>query len=331
VHLKNIDISVLDLAPIRDGKSISETFHASLELAQHVEKLGYKRFWMAEHHNLEGIASSATSILLGFIAQGTKSIRVGSGGIMLPNHAPLVVAEQFGTLETLYPERIDLGLGRAPGTDAYTMRALRRNMERESDFAEQVQELQYFLAEPEPGQRLKAIPGKGLKIPLYILGSSLYSAHLAAALGLPYAFAGHFAPEAMLEAIKIYRNEFQASDTLKKPYVIVGVQAIVAETDAEANHLATTLFQRFLNLIRNERMALTPPVKSMDGLWSASEKAALDSKLRYAAIGGPEKVKADFTKLAELTGADEFIINSEPYDPLARLKSFELIEKVFKH
>lgn len=326
--LSDVKISVLDLAPIRLGNSIAETFHSSLELAKHTETLGYERFWMAEHHNLEGIASSATPILIGFIASGTKRIRVGSGGIMLPNHAPLVVAEQFGTLENLYPGRIDLGLGRAPGTDGLTMRALRRNLQSETDFGEQVEELQSYFATPSPGQRIKAIPGYGLKVPLYILGSSLYSADLAGRMGLPYAFAGHFAPEAMLAAVKLYRATFTPSDVLEKPYMMIGTQAIAAETDEEANILATTLYQRFLNLIRNERMALTPPVQSMDGFWSASEKAALESKLRYAAIGGPEKVKRDLERLVEVTCADELIINSEPYDPLARLKSFEIIAEL---
>ena len=330
--LSAVKVSVLDLAPIREGKSIADTFRYSLELARHVEKLGFERFWMAEHHNLDGIASAATSVLLGYIAGGTSKIRVGSGGIMLPNHSSLVVAEQFGTLETLYPGRIDLGLGRAPGTDQITMRALRRHLEQSGDdFAEQVQELQYYFSEPEPGQRIRAIPGAGLKIPLWILGSSLYSAQLAAALGLPYAFAGHFAPDAMLDAIKLYRDQFQASSVLQKPYVMIGTQAVAAETDEEAEFLATTLYQRFLNLIRNQRMALKPPVKDMSALWNEEEKHALQSKLRYAAIGGPVRLKQQFEAIIELTGADELIINCEPYDQVARLRSYELISNVFRH
>ena len=325
MSLSTVSLSVLDLAPIREGKSISETFQSSLELARHVERLGYQRFWMAEHHNLEGIASAATSVLLGFIAGGTKTIRIGSGGIMLPNHAPLVVAEQFGTLENLYPGRIDLGLGRAPGTDGITARALRRNLQWETDFGEQVEELQSYFAEPAPDQRIKAIPGYGLSIPIWILGSSLYSAELAARMGFPYAFAGHFAPEQMLEAVSLYRARFTPSATHSKPRVMIGIQAIAADTDAEAEQLATTLYQRFLNLIRNQRMSLKPPVPSMDGLWSEPEKAALFSKLRYAAIGGPDKVRQKLEQVIEVTGADELILNSEPYDPKARLRSFEII------
>jgi len=318
-------LSVLDLAPIREGKSLAETFAASLNLARHVESLGYERFWLAEHHNLAGVASSATSVLIGYIAAGTTKIRVGSGGIMLPNHAPLMVAEEFGTLETLYPGRIDLGLGRAPGTDPGTMRALRRNLGPEVDFAEQLEELRFFFAPVQPGQRLRAIPGADLRIPIWILGSSLYSAHLAAAVGLPYAFAGHFAPEEMLDAVNIYRKEFRPSDVLKQPYVMIGIQAVAADTDEEAEFLATTLFMRFLGIIRNQRTALLPPVQDMNEIWSPAERAALQQRLRYAAIGGPATVARSIQRVIELTQADELIINSEPYDDRARLRSFEII------
>jgi luciferase family oxidoreductase group 1 len=324
-------LSVLDLAPIREGKSLADTFAASLTLARHVESLGYKRFWLAEHHNLAGIASSATAILIGYIASGTTTIRVGSGGIMLPNHAPLMVAEEFGTLETLYPGRIDLGLGRAPGTDQVTMRALRGHLGPEVDFAEQLQQLQYFFAPPKPGQRLHAIPGANLKIPIWILGSSLYSAHLAAAHGLPYAFAGHFAPEEMLDAIAVYRREFQPSDVLKIPYVMIGTQAVAADTDEEADFLATTIYMRFLGILRNQRTALLPPVKDTRYLWSPGERAAVLDRLRYAAIGGPAKVANSLQNLINLTQADELIINSEPYEDAARLRSFEILSSGLRH
>ncbi|MGB6430859.1 MAG: LLM class flavin-dependent oxidoreductase [Candidatus Acidiferrales bacterium] len=323
--LSETPLSVLDLAPIREGKSLADTFAASLALARYVESLGYKRFWLAEHHNLAGVASSATSVLIGFIASGTKKIRVGSGGIMLPNHAPLMVAEEFGTLETLYPGRIDLGLGRAPGTDQATMRALRKRLGPEDDFEELLQELQFFLAPAKPNQQLRAIPGANLDIPIWILGSSLYSAHLAAAHGLPYAFAGHFAPEEMLNALVIYRREFQPSEVLKNPYVMIATQALAADTDEQADFLSTTLYLRFLGLIRNQRTALLPPVKDTSNLWSPSEHQAIKNRLRYAAIGGPAKIAGSLQNLIDLTQADELIINSEPYDSAARLRSFEII------
>lgn len=323
--LSETPLSVLDLAPIREGKSLADTFGASLALARHVESLGYKRYWLAEHHNLAGVASSATAVLIGYIAAGTTTIRVGSGGIMLPNHAPLMVAEEFGTLETLYPGRIDLGLGRAPGTDQETMRALRGHLGPEVDFSELLEELQYYFAPVKSGQRLRAIPGANLKIPIWILGSSLYSAHLAAACGLPYAFAGHFAPEEMLDAVAIYRREFQASDVLEKPYVMIGLQAVAADTDEEADFLATTLYGRFLGLLRNQRTALQPPLRDTSNFWSAVERAAVLNRLRYAAIGGPAKVAESLQRLIDLTQADELIINSEPYEDAARLRSFEIL------
>jgi luciferase family oxidoreductase group 1 len=323
---KNTKLSILDLAPIAEGQSVAQSFEHTLDLAQHAETWGYERFWLAEHHNLEGISSAATAILIGYVAGGTKKIRVGSGGIMLPNHAPLVIAEQFGTLETLYPGRIDLGLGRAPGTDGWTMRALRREMTgKEADFADLVQELQYYFAPAEPGQKVRAIPGAGVKVPLWLLGSSLYSAQLAAILGLPYAFAGHFAPEMMEQALEVYRRSFQPSAVLEKPYAMLGVQVIAADSDEKAARLATTNYQRFLGIIRNQRVNLRPPVENMDELWSPLEKEMVQSKLRLAVIGGPEKVRAGLEKIVAATGVQELMIVSDAYSHEDRLRSFELI------
>ncbi|MNS72950.1 Limonene 1,2-monooxygenase [compost metagenome] len=329
--LAETKLSVLDLAPIAEGKSISESFHNSLDLARHVERLGYHRFWLAEHHNLDGIASAATSVLIGYIAGGTSNIRVGSGGIMLPNHAPLVIAEQFGTLETLYPGRIDLGLGRAPGSDGFTMRALRRDLTgKESEFSDLLTELTQYFAEPKLGQRVRAIPGMGLKIPLWILGSSLYSAQLAAVRGLPYSFAGHFAPELMMQAIDLYRVGFQASEFLKEPKVMIGVQVIAAETDEKAQKMATTIYQRFLGIIRNQRVNLRPPENSMDGLWTAAEEEFVKAKMRYSVFGGPDTVRNGLEKLIQETQADELIIMSDAYEHQDRLRSFEIISNVAK-
>ncbi|MBC7659953.1 MAG: LLM class flavin-dependent oxidoreductase [Chitinophagaceae bacterium] len=322
----NAKLSVLDLVIYPEGRTIADAFHASRDLARHVEKLGYTRYWMAEHHNLEGIASAATSILIGYIAENTKSLRVGSGGIMLPNHSPLVIAEQFGTLATLYPGRIDLGLGRAPGTDQMTMRALRRDSGANGDdFAELIAELSYYFEKAGPGQKLKAIPGEGVDVPLYILGSSLYSAHLAARLGRPYAFAGHFAPQMMLEAFALYQREFRPSAVLQKPYNMVGVAVVAAPTDEEAEFLATSLYIRFLSLIRGTLRRSQPPVKSMDGLWSQQEEDAVKSMMKTVVIGGPDKVKKGLLALQKSTGADEFIITSDLYEQDHRLRSYSLI------
>jgi luciferase family oxidoreductase group 1 len=329
--MQSTKLSILDLAPIADGQSIAESFKNTLDLAQHAEQWGYERFWLAEHHNLEGISSAATSVLIGYVAGGTKTIRVGSGGVMLPNHAPLVIAEQFGTLETLYPGRIDLGLGRAPGTDGWTMRALRREMTgKETEFADLVQELQYYFAPAQPGQKVRAIPGAGIKVPLWLLGSSLYSAQLAAMLGLPYAFAGHFAPEMMEQALEIYQRGFQPSEALDKPYTMLGVQVIAADTDAQAEKLATTNYQRFLGIIRNQRVNLRPPVDNMDEVWSPAEKESVLSRLRLAVIGGPEKVRAGLEKLIAATGVQELMVVSDAYSHVDRLRSFELISQIKK-
>jgi luciferase family oxidoreductase group 1 len=329
--LQNTKLSILDLAPIADGQSIAESFKHTLDLAQHAEKWGYERFWLAEHHNLEGISSAATSVLIGYVAGGTKTIRVGSGGVMLPNHAPLVIAEQFGTLETLYPGRIDLGLGRAPGTDGWTMRALRREMTgKEAEFADLVQELQFYFAPAQPGQKVRAIPGAGINVPLWLLGSSLYSAQLAAMLGLPYAFAGHFAPEMMEQALEVYQRGFRPSAVLDKPYAMLGVQVIAADTDAQAERLATTNYQRFLGIIRNQRVNLRPPVDSMDEVWSPAEKEAVMSRLRLAVIGGPEKVRQGLDKIVAVTGVQELMVVSDAYSHADRLRSFELISQLKK-
>lgn len=322
----SISLSLLDLASVQEGKSIHDTFQNSLQAARKAEALGYQRFWMAEHHNLAGIASSATSVLLGWIAAGTKTIRVGSGGIMLPNHAPLVIAEQFGTLENLFPGRIDLGLGRAPGTDRATMRALRRDLDTAAnDFPELIRELEHLLDDPAPGQKLTAIPGAGTKIPLWILGSSLYSAQLAAAYGLPYAFAGHFAPDLMLQALEIYHREFKPSKVLAKPHTMVCVQASAADTDERAEFLATTLYQRFLGIIRNQRALGRPPVESMDGIWNPMEKAHIESTFRFSLIGGPEKIRKGLARLQDQTRADEIMICSEMFDVRDRLRSLEIL------
>ncbi len=325
-NLSNTEISVLDLAKVAPNSTIAETFAHSRKIAQLVERLGYKRFWLAEHHNIDGIASAATSVLIGHIAEHTKTIRVGSGGIMLPNHAPLMIAEQFGTLASLYPDRIDLGLGRAPGTDRQTMRALRRDHSQHGeDFPEQIAELLSYFAPAEPGQKIKAIPGEGIDVPIYILGSSLFSAELAARMGRPYAFAGHFAPAAMMRAFDLYRQQFQPSSVLEKPYVMAGVPVIAAETDERASFLATSVQQTFLALVRGDRRFSKPPVENMDALWSPSEKAAVESMLGLLVTGSPQRVREKLDELIRETGADELIMTSDTYDPEDRQRSFEMI------
>lgn len=328
--LSDVKYSILDLASIAQGKTPADSFRNSLDLAQHAEAWGYNRYWLAEHHNLEGIASSATSVLIGYIAQGTKNIRVGSGGIMLPNHAPLVIAEQFGTLGTLYPGRIDLGLGRAPGTDGLTMRALRRNVNREPDFGEQVQELQGYFKESASEMRVRAIPGAGVDVPIWILGSSLYSAQLAAVMGLPYAFAGHFAPDEMYDAVRLYRAGFQASEYLKKPQVMLGIQIVAADTDEKAQRLSTTVMRRFLGIIRNQRVNLEPPVDSMAPYWTVQEEALVKSRLATAIIGGPETVQRKLQEFINILDPDELMIVSDQYEHTDRLRSFELISQLMR-
>src|SRR6195256_695404 len=295
---QSLPISVLDLIPSRAGESASSAIARSVELARHVGKLGYKRYWLAEHHSVAGLACSATPVLIGHVAGGTKKIRVGSGGVMLPNHAPLVVAEQFGTLEALYPGRIDLGLGRAPGGDSQTMRALRRDLRQTGDeFPELLEELRTYLGPPKPGQTVKAIPGQGSNVPITLLGSSGFSAQLAGRLGLPFAFAAHFAPEYLGAAARLYRERFRPSGVLRRPYMMVAVQVIAAETDAAARRLFTTPQQRFLRLIRNQPVELLPPVDSMEDIWDEFERAAVESKLNSAIVGSDAMVKAGLEKM----------------------------------
>ena len=322
-------LSILDLAPVRVNGTIAEAFRNTLDLARHAEQWGFTRLWLAEHHNMPGIGSAATSVLIGYVAGATSTLRVGAGGVMLPNHAPLVIAEQFGTLETLYPGRIDLGLGRAPGSDRVAARALRYNTV-EEDFPSQVRELLAYLAPAAPGQRLIAYPGVGTNVPVWLLGSSTYSAELAAALGLPFAFASHFAPAMLMEALEAYREQFKASQYLQKPYVMVGVPLVAAETDAEAQRLATSALQRHLKLIRGEPIFVPPPVATMDGLWSDAERFAVESRLSVAAIGGPETVRRRLTQIVEATQADELIFTSDLYDHALRLRSFELAADAMK-
>jgi len=322
-------ISVLDLVGMRTGESAGSAIARSVDLAQHVEQWGYTRYWLAEHHAISGLACSATSVLIGHVAGATKTIRVGSGGIMLPNHAPLVVAEQFGTLEALYPGRIDLGLGRAPGGDALTMRALRRDLHQTGDdFPSLLQELQTYLGPEKPGQAVKAIPGQGSNVPITLLGSSGFSAQLAGQQGLPFAFAAHFAPEYLYAAAQLYRHHFRPSESLQKPYLMIGVQIIAAETDAAARRLFTTPQQRFLRLIRNQAVELLPPVDSMKPLWNELEQAAVESRLGAAIIGSDATVKAGLEKLVGDTGAQEVIVVTDTYEHADRLESYRRVAKV---
>lgn len=324
--LSKLPLSVLDLAPVRDHGGATQALHNSLELARHVENLDFSRFWVAEHHNMEGIASSATAVLLAYLAGGTSRIRLGSGGIMLPNHAPLVVAEQFGTLASLYPGRIELGLGRAPGADHLTARALRRDrLGSADDFPQDVEELQMLLGPRQPEQKVIAMPGVDTNVPIWLLGSSLFSAQLAGQKGLPYAFASHFAPRYMHEAICVYRNHFRPSAVLDKPYVMLGVPLVAAPTDEEAEFLATTVYQRVLALIRGESLVLRPPVESMAGRWLPHEKEAVGSFLAMAMVGGPEKIRARLQVLLEQTDADELIFTCDLYQHEHRLRAFDIL------
>jgi len=315
--------SVLDLVGMRAGESAGSAIARSVDLAQHVEQLGYKRYWLAEHHSISGLACSATPVLIGHVAAATKVIRVGSGGVMLPNHAPLIVAEQFGTLEALYPGRIDLGLGRAPGGDFQTMRALRRDLGQSGDdFPALLAELQTYLGPEKPGQAVKAIPGQDSNVPITLLGSSGFSAQLAGMLGLPFAFAAHFAPEYLLAAAQLYRENFRPSEVLRKPYLMVALQVIAAETDAAARRLFTTSQQRFLRLIRNQPVELLPPVDSMELLWQDSERAAVESRLRAAIVGSEQTVKRGLENLVRDTSADEVIAVTDTYEHSDRLQSY---------
>ena len=328
--LHNIPFSLLELASVREGNSIHQTLQNSLAYAQAAEQLGFKRFWLAEHHNMEGIASSATAVLIGYIAGGTQTLRIGSGGIMLPNHPPLVIAEQFGTLASLYPDRIDLGLGRAPGTDPITARALRRDDMRADNFPTEVHLLQQLLAPLQDGQRLKAIPGAGTQVPIWLLGSSLYSAQLAAQRGLPYAFAGHFAPRLMRDAIRIYQTQFQPSAVLEKPYAMLGMPVVVADTEEEAIFLSTTSQQRILALLRGQPLWLKPPVDSMDGLWNIEEELYVKDFLSLAAIGNPAQVKAKLERWADELEINEFMFTIDLYDPQQRIRALKLLTEMKK-
>lgn len=327
--LKDTQFSILDLVPVRENKSIQSSLHHALALAQHAEKLGYKRLWLAEHHNMSGIASSATAVLLGYLLANTRTLKVGSGGIMLPNHAPLIVAEQFGTLATLYPNRIELGLGRAPGTDQNTMRALRRGrQETEDQFPQDVLEILQYFKDPLPQQRIVATPGQSTHVPVWLLGSSLFSAQLAAKLGLPYSFASHFAPRMLDQAIKLYRENFEPSEYLDRPYVSMGVPTVIAQTDEEAQYLATSPYQRIISMFRNQRGKLKPPIENIDEIWSPAEKMSVDSFYAMAQIGSPETVKAGLEKLLEKYNVDEFIFTCDIYDTDKRLENFELLMNI---
>ncbi len=317
-------VSVLDLVGMRAGESAGSAIARSVDLAQHAERWGYKRYWLAEHHAISGLACSATPVLIGHVAGATKTIRVGSGGVMLPNHAPLVVAEQFGTLEALYPRRIDLGLGRAPGGDFDTMRALRRELRQGGeDFPALLEELQTYLGPERPGQVVKAIPGQGTNVPITLLGSSDFSARLAAIRGLPFAFAAHFAPENLHAAVQLYREHFRPSEMLREPYLMVAVQVIAAETDLAARRLFTTPQQRFLRLIRNQPVELLPPVDSMEPLWQDWERAAVENKLGAAIVGSDATVRAGLEKLVGTTEANEVIVVTDTYERADRLRSYQ--------
>ncbi len=327
--LQDISLSLLDLVAVREGGTVAEALAIALRTARHAESLGFTRYWLAEHHNMPGIASSATAVLVGHIAGGTQRIRVGSGGVMLPNHAPLVVAEAFGTLAELYPGRIDLGLGRAPGTDPVTMRALRRDrVETEADFPRDVTELQQLLAPAQPGQRLVATPGAGTRVPIWLLGSSLFSAQLAAERGLPYAFASHFAPRLLMQALDLYRSRFRPSAVLDKPYAMIGVPLIAAPTDEEAEYLASSTYQRVLGILTGQRGRLPPPVAHYAAQLDERSRAAIGDFLAAAVIGGPETVRAGLQALARTTEADEFMLVCDVYDPTLRLRSLDIATAV---
>ena len=320
--------AVLDLAPVREGATPGDALRNSLDLARHVEEAGYERFWLAEHHNMVGIASAATSVAIGYVAGGTKTMRVGAGGVMLPNHSPLVIAEQFGTLASLYPGRIDLGLGRAPGTDQQTLRALRRHPAMAENFPQDVLELQALLGPLQPGQVIQAVPGTDTNIPLWILGSSLYGAQLAAMLGLPYAFASHFAPEALMQAIQVYRETFKPSAQLDKPYVMVGATIVTADTEAEAQYLFTTPQQQFVNMFRGTRGRLRPPIDDIEDFWTPAEKMRVSAMLACAFHGTGDAITAQLAPFIEQTGADELMIACSIYDHSARIHSYEILADV---
>jgi luciferase family oxidoreductase group 1 len=319
-------LSILDLSPIVQGGDAGQSLRNSRDLAQHAERWGYNRFWLAEHHNMPGVASAATSVAIGFVAEGTSTIRVGAGGVMLPNHAPLVIAEQFGTLAALYPGRIDLGVGRAPGSDQLTARALRRTLQGDVDrFPQDVVELMAYFRPAEPNQAVRAVPGAGAEVPIWILGSSLFGAQLAAALGLPFAFASHFAPAEMERAIAIYRDRFEPSEQLANPYVMLGLNVVAADTDAEAKRLQTSQQQAFINLRTGHPGPLPPPVDDMDARLDDNARAILAQTLRWAIAGSPETVERGLMDFIAHTGADELMVTAQIFDHQARLRSYELL------
>lgn len=322
--------SVLDLCPIVQGSDAAAAFRNSVDLARHAEAWGYTRFWLAEHHAIPGVASAATAVVIGHVAGGTSRIRVGAGGIMLPNHAPLVIAEQFGTLAAMYPGRIDLGLGRAPGSDQETARALRRYFGQSDSFPQDIEELRAYFAPPRPGRAVRAIPGEGLDVPLYILGSSDFGARLAARLGLPYAFASHFAPDAIDVALRLYREGYQPSARNPRPYAMIGLNVVAADTDAEARRLFTSLQQQFLNLIRGVPGEVPPPVDTMDGRWLPHEQAYIERMGRFSVVGSPATVREGIARVLAYTRADEIIATAQIFDHAARVRSFEIAAEVFQ-
>ena len=324
-----IPFSILDLSPIPQGATAGDALRNTLSLAQRAEALGYRRYWLAEHHNMTGIASAATAVVIGHVAGGTKTIRVGSGGVMLPNHSPLVVAEQFGTLASLYPDRIDLGLGRAPGTDMMAAQAMRRDPVSSAErFPDDVQELLYYFEPAEPGQRIRAVPGAGLRVPIWLLGSSLYSAQLAAMLGLPFAFASHFAPNAMEEATETYRRRFTPSPSLDRPYVMLTVNVIAADTDAEARRQFTSPLQSFTNLNRGTPSQVPPPIDDIESYWSPAEKQWVERALRYSFVGSPPAVERGLREFLQRTQPDELMIGAHLFDHQARIRSLEIAAEI---
>ena len=329
---KKVPISVLDLAPIVEGGTAADSFRNSIELARRAEELGFNRYWVAEHHNMPGIASSATSVVIGRIAAATSKIRVGAGGVMLPNHAPIVIAEQFGTLDAMFPGRIDLGLGRAPGTDRPAAHALRRTLDSNGeDFPQLLQELQFFFNEPVAGQKVQAVPGGGARVPIWLLGSSDFSARLAGRLGLPFSFAAHFSPEYTLPALAIYRESFRPSEVLSEPYAMVAVNIFAADTVREADRLATSQHQSFLSLLRGKPGKIQPPVDDMDLIWTPPEKAMVESRVGGSIVGDKEKVSRELFEFVERTHADEIMVNAIIYDQRARIRSYEIVADVWRN
>lgn len=323
-----IPLSILDLVPIVVGATPALALRNSLDLAQNAERLGYNRYWVAEHHNLTGVGSAATSVVIGYLAGGTKTMRIGAGGIMLPNHAPLVIAEQFGTLASLYPDRIDLGVGRAPGSSQQTLRALRRGAESAATFPNDVQELQALFEPAAPRQIVQAVPGAGVEVPIWILGSSTFGAHLAALLGLPYAFASHFAPAALIDALYIYRGRFTPSRQQDRPHVMLGVNIVAAETDREAKYLFSTVQQSFTNLVRGRPGPAQPPIEDIDAYWTPAEKAQVSQLLTYSIVGSPQTVRTGLDQFVELTKADELMVSTHIFDHRARVRSYEILMEV---